>query len=147
VLVYLRNSALLATRLDVDRLEVEGPHVPAWDNVLERERLRSWAVANGTLVYWPTLRTPRRLVWVDREGKQEPLPFASALYLSPQLSPDGKTVAISVMETAEFGDVWTHDLSSGATVRLTTDVAAPRHCGARTDPASCTRRFARTAGI
>jgi Tol biopolymer transport system component len=43
------------------------------------------------------------------------------VYQSPRLSPDGRTIAVGIAEGAEFGDVWMHDLSTGATLRLTTD--------------------------
>ena len=33
ILVYWRNDALFATNFDSRRLEITGPHVPAWDNV------------------------------------------------------------------------------------------------------------------
>ena len=121
VLVYWRKNGLFATRFDLDRLETTGAHVTAWDHVIERERIRSWAYANGTLVYWPSRRVARRLVWVDRNGNQEPLPLPPAMYQSPRLSPDGKRLAYSIVESAEFGDVWSHDLGTGDTVRLTAD--------------------------
>lgn len=121
VLVYLRGSGLFATRFALDRLEATGAQVAAWDNVFEREWHRSWAYANGTLVYWPSFRVPRRLVWVDRNGTQEPLPLPPAMYQSPRLSPDGKRIAYWIAEGAAFGDVWSHDLGTGHTVRLTTD--------------------------
>jgi Tol biopolymer transport system component len=121
VLVYLRDSGLFATRFDLNRLETTGAPVAAWDNVFERERRRSWTYANGTLVYWPSWRVSRRLVWVDRNGKQELLPMPPAMYQSPRVSPDGKRIAYSVAETAEYGDIWSHDLGTGDTVRLTSD--------------------------
>jgi Tol biopolymer transport system component len=119
VLVYWRESALFAARLDTDRLEVIGRHVPAWDDVGERVRMRSWASAAGMLVYWPNLRVARRLVWVDRTGKQEPLPLPPAMYQAPRLSPDGQSIAYAVGH--DFSDVWKYDLSTGANVRLTSD--------------------------
>lgn len=121
VLVYWRNGGLFAIRFDPDRLEATGAAVAAWDNVVEREWRRSWAYASGTLVYWPSSRVSRRLVWVDRHGTQEPLPLPPAMYHSPRLSPDGKRIAYGIAESAEFGDVWTHDLGTGDTVRLTND--------------------------
>ncbi len=119
VLVYWRNQALFAVRLDTDRLEVIGPHVPAWDDVGERVRMRSWASAAGTLVYWPSLTVSRRLVWVDRAGTQEPLPLPPAMYQAPRLSPDGRSVAYAIGH--DFSDVWKYDLSTGAIARLTSD--------------------------
>jgi WD40-like Beta Propeller Repeat len=121
VLVYLRDKALLATRLDTSRLEVSGQHVPAWHDVFERMRLRSWASAGGTLVYWPDMRVARRLVWVDRTGHKELLPFPPALYQGPRLSPDGQSIAVGIGGTSEWGDVWKLDVANGTSVQLTSD--------------------------
>ena len=119
VLVYWQRESLFATRFDAARLTVSGPPVPAWDGVGDRVRARSWAYAAGTLVYWPTLRDQRRLAWVDRSGKAEPLVLPPALYASPRLSPDGQTVAFKI--GGEFGDIWTHRLVDGSTAQLTFD--------------------------
>jgi hypothetical protein len=119
LLVYWRREALFATRFDATRLTVGGPHVPARDGVGDRVRFRAWAYAAGTLVYWPTLRAQRRLAWVDRSGKAEPLGLPPALYASPRLSPDGRTIAFKL--GGEFGDVWTHHLVDGSTAQLTFD--------------------------
>jgi Tol biopolymer transport system component len=121
VLVYQRNNALFATRLDAGRLEVHGMHVPASDDMFTRVRLRSWAAGGGRLVYWPRQRAANRLVWIDRAGKQEPLALPPDLYHSPRLSPDGRSVVFSIGEGSEYGDLWRHDLSSGVTVKLTSN--------------------------
>jgi eukaryotic-like serine/threonine-protein kinase len=118
ILVYWRNHALFATRLDADRIEVIGSHVPAWDDVYERVRLRSWASAAGVLVHWPNLRVSHRLMWVDRGGKQEPLPLPPAMYQAPRISPDGQRIAYSIGFEPD-SDVWTFDLSTGVTAQLT----------------------------
>jgi hypothetical protein len=70
-------------------------------------------------VYWPTLRDERRLAWVDRSGKVEPLPLHPALYASPRLSPDGQTLAYKT--GGEFGNIWTYDLADGSSAQLTFD--------------------------
>jgi eukaryotic-like serine/threonine-protein kinase len=119
VLVYWQRESLFATRFDTTRLAVSGPRVPAWDGVGERVRLRSWAYAAGTLVYWPALRVEKRLVWVDRAGKVEPLALPPAQYGAPRISPDGKSVAFKI--GGEFGNVWTHSLVDGSTAQLTFD--------------------------
>ncbi len=75
--------------------------------------------ADGTLVY--SRGSGSRLshmVWVDRSGKavktigtpQEQWPF-------PELSPDGRFVAIAARET-ELSDVWIHDIERGSKTRL-----------------------------
>jgi len=41
----------------------------------------------------------RTLVWVDRDGKADPLPLAPKSYLHPRLSPDERRLAIEVEGT------------------------------------------------
>jgi Tol biopolymer transport system component len=118
VLVFWQNAALFATRFDADRVQVIGSPVPAWDDVWERLRIRSWTSAAGTLVYWPAARVSHRLVWVDRSGKQEPLPLPPAMYHAPRVSPDGRSIAYAIGDDLN-SDVWKYDLATGATVRLT----------------------------
>ena len=119
VLVYLQRGALFAIGFDETRLTVSGPPVLARDGIGDRLRLRSWAYAAGTLVYWPTLTEEPRLAWVDRSGKAEPLALPPANYAAPRLSPDGQTVAYKI--GGEFANIWTHRLVDGATAQLTFD--------------------------
>jgi Tol biopolymer transport system component len=122
ILVYWRNGTLFAVRFDSRGLELTGPHVAAWENVGMRVRNRGWGFAGDTLIYWPTLRTTRQLVWVDRQGREESLPMPAAMYSSPRLSPDGRRVAVIIegpSGAAEFGDVWQRDLTTGANLQLT----------------------------
>jgi serine/threonine-protein kinase len=119
VLVYWQRESLFATRFDTTRLAVSSTPVPAWDGVGERVRLRSWAYAAGTLVYWPTLRAQPRLAWVDRSGKVTPLPLPPAMYGAPRIAPGGERIAFKV--GGEFGNVWIHHLVDGSTAQLTFD--------------------------
>ncbi len=75
--------------------------------------------ADGTLVHVKgTASRMTQLVWVDRTGKvlgtigppQEQWPF-------PELSPDGRSVAISAKEN-DVDDVWIHDVERGTRTRL-----------------------------
>jgi hypothetical protein len=120
LLVYLQRGALFATTFDETRLTLTGPRVPVRDGLRDtRVRLRSWAYAAGTLVYWPTLKEEPRLAWVDRSGKADPLALPHGAYGAPRLSPDGRTVAYKI--GGEFGNIWTHRLVDGATAQLTFD--------------------------
>jgi hypothetical protein len=120
LLVYWRNNQLFAVRFDPDRLEIHGPHVPAGDNVGKRVRHRSWAAVAETLVYWPGVRSTRAVLWVDPNGREEPVALPPAEYQSPRLSPDGRRLlVVRGVVSSEFGDVWLHDLATGANVRLT----------------------------
>ena len=120
VLVYWRDNALFAVRFDRNRLEPRGPHVRAWEDVGVRVRLRSWATAADTLVYWPSVRSSRQLIWVARDGREEAVNLPPARYQSPRLSPDGRRVAVVTdSDSSEFGDVWQYDLTTGASVHIT----------------------------
>ncbi len=82
---------------------------------------------DGSLVYVSGTGTvsvgaPRSLVWVDREGREEPLATPPLPYRSPRVSPDGTRVAVDVIGPAG-GDIWIHDLSRGTETILTTDPA------------------------
>ncbi len=77
----------------------------------------------GTLVYVPTasesdFRESRTLVWLDREGNEEPLNQLPRSYEAARISPDGERAAVSVK-----GDIWTIDLARGANERITFDQA------------------------
>ncbi len=70
---------------------------------------------NGTLVYQPTPKTSlRSLVWVDRQGQEQPIPVAPSDYLDPRISPDGTRLAVS-----SGADIWVMTLADQAMTRLT----------------------------
>jgi Tol biopolymer transport system component len=57
------------------------------------------------------------LTWVDRHGKEEPIPARPKTYLYPRLSPDGTRVAIDVSD--QDRDIWVWDLVRGNSTRVT----------------------------
>jgi serine/threonine-protein kinase len=76
---------------------------------------------DGTLVYVrggaATFRNT--LVWVDREGREEPIAVPPRNYIYAQLSPDGTRVALDARD--EENDIWTFDLARATLQRLTFD--------------------------
>jgi serine/threonine-protein kinase len=56
-------------------------------------------------------------VWVDREGREEPLPVPPRQYQFPRLSPDGTRAAVSTLD--EEQDLWVWDLRRATLTRLT----------------------------
>ena len=76
---------------------------------------------NGTLAYIPggVVGSSRKAVWVDRQGKAQPLPLPPRSYLHPRLSPDGRQLAIEVEGVNH--DVFTYDLERGTLTKLTFD--------------------------
>jgi len=112
-LVYLRGRNVVAVPFDLDRLEVTGRHVPVVYDV------RRYAISDsGTLAYIPATvggaAAGRSLVWVNREGKEEPLSAPPNDYLWFRISPDGKRVALAAQK-----NLWIWDLVHGTRMRLT----------------------------
>jgi Tol biopolymer transport system component len=62
--------------------------------------------------------TPKRtLVWVDRAGKETPLPLPSRAYWPPRLSPDGRRLAVGIEGPTH--DIWVSDVQRDTLARLT----------------------------
>ncbi len=119
-LVYARGGTLFAAPFDVKRLELTGPAVSVLDGVMVLSPYSSplfGLSAAGTLAYAPGSPPRETLVWVDRQGKVEPLPSESRSYEEPRLSPDGKRLAVTVR--ADNPDIWVLDISRGTSARLT----------------------------
>jgi serine/threonine-protein kinase len=75
--------------------------------------------ADGTLVYVKGAASRlTRMLWVDRNGKTiSPIGPAQEQWPFPELSPDGRYVAIVAKEN-EVDDVWIHDTERGTRTRL-----------------------------
>jgi len=121
------NSSLFAIQFDPFRLEVKGEPAAILQGV------KRYAIsASGTLAYIPgTAREAairQTLVWVNREGKEEPLSAAPNQYFLFRISPDGTRVALTVGENPEF-NIWVLDMVRETMTRLTleegTDNAIP----------------------
>jgi Tol biopolymer transport system component len=122
-LVYVRAASLVAVPFDANRLEVTGQSAAVVDGV-------STAAANsgdtqfvvadsGLLAYVPGSGRgmDRRLVWVDRHGRSEPLTDARRAFDEVRLSPDGSRLALTIGGPND--DMWLYDLSRRALTRLT----------------------------
>ena len=126
-IVYAVNGTLRAVGFDLDRLEVTTSPRPVLDGVITK----SSGAANfsfshdGTLVYVPGTGVgsgsgQRTLVWVDREGREEPLSLPPGGYIFPRVSPDGARVAVG-MASPEGNNVWISDVARGTLSILTPD--------------------------
>ena len=73
----------------------------------------------GTMAYVAShpARYERRMVWVDRTGKVEPLTAMPRPYYDPRISPDGRRFAVSSEEASER--VWTFDFARPILTALT----------------------------
>ena len=120
-LVYNRGGGtLVAVPFDLTRLKPSGPPIPLGEAVKKAEGADYSLSSSGSLIYKPAnpQELESRLVWVDRKGRLEHLPAPPRPYLNPQLSPDGRRVAVQILG-ATVG-IWVYDLSRATLTRLTT---------------------------
>jgi len=117
-LVWFRSGALVAQRLDLERKALTGEPVTLADSAGGVS-----VSATGLVAYRSGEGYRRQLAWFDRMGKALGLVGESGSLLSPELSPDGRRIAI---DRAIQGnrDVWLMDLARGAFTRFTFDAAA-----------------------
>jgi len=124
-LIYLQELALMAAPFDAGRLEITGPAVPVTEKNMTLFPQFSFPIlfdfsAEGTLVYVPGSEDPpevsldRTLVWVDREGNEEPIHAPPRPYSEVDLSPDGTQVAVRFNDPLDSSDqenIWILDLT------------------------------------
>jgi eukaryotic-like serine/threonine-protein kinase len=127
-IVYALGNNLFAVPFDLKTLKATGGPVSVVEGIwrVASDRTPQYAVSDaGTLGYIPATTTgavaQRTLVWVDRNGQEEPLAAPPNGYSGPRISPDGTRVALNVAAAPPGGDIWIWDLIHGTPVRLTFD--------------------------
>jgi len=122
-LIYAQGGNLVAVPFDPQSLKITGTAVPVVEGVLQ-----SFAAggaqyslsATGSLVYVPgRAQAPAStLVWVTRNGAEQPLAAPARAYRSLRLSPDGRRLAVNIDEQ-EGSQVWLFDLSRETSTKFT----------------------------
>ena len=92
------------------------------EDVAQQSVTAHFAISSqGALVYVPrdalAEAGQRTLVWVDRQGHEDPIKAPPRAYFYPRLSPDGTRVALEVRD--QEGDIWIWDLARETLTRLT----------------------------
>ena len=130
VVYAVEDGSIRAVPFDATSLEVSGNPVPLVEGVqVKVSGAANFSISdNGRLVYAQGVAAagvPRALVWVDRDGREEPLgdAWGPDQYIFPRFSPDGTRVAVVVAENADSlgtpADIWVLDLARGARSRIT----------------------------
>jgi serine/threonine-protein kinase len=127
-LVFVRSGALWAVPFDSDRLDIVGNPLPVVNDVgVGLFGAAKHALADdGTLVYVPSNTATvgrRELVWVERDGREEPIAVPVRDYVNVSLSPDGTRAAFGLANDSGNVDIWTSELARGSLSRLTTHEA------------------------
>jgi Tol biopolymer transport system component len=130
-LVYALRRSILAVPFDADRLEVTGGPVSLVDGVATGYGALTGAAHfsvsdTGSMVYFDDFETgiARTLVWVDREGREEPLSAGARAYTYPRISPDGTREALDIRDQEH--DIWIWDFAREILTRLTSDAGRDR---------------------
>ena len=123
-LVYGHKRTLRAVGFDGDRLEATtDPATVVEEVVTKPQGGASFAISeNGSLVYRLSGSVRRTLVWVDRDGHEEPVDAEPRNYANPSVSPDETRVAFEVRDQEE--DIWIWDFTRETLTRLTFDPAS-----------------------
>jgi len=116
-LIFTRTATLLAVAFDVERLEIVGEPVPLVEGIVRTPAAQFAVSDNGSLIYLPggNQLPGETLVWVDREGHDEPLPGAFRTFSKPRLSPDGRRIALVI----DNRQIWIYDISRAMLAPLT----------------------------
>jgi Tol biopolymer transport system component len=122
-LIFVRAGALVALPFDAGSLTATGTAI----TLASRTRwfgpvgVAAFGVsADGRVLAHASPLPPRRLKWLDREGRTIGELGAPAMYGQVQLSPDGTRVAVDMWNTANGGrDLWLIDVASGDPTRVT----------------------------
>ena len=121
-LLFMTAGTLWAVGFDAARLETQGSAVAVLRDVVTTAggEVDAVVAGDGTLAYVsgePLGDPARTLTWVDRQGREEPLPAAARAYAHPRLSPDGTRVA--VYAAGRDLDVWLADVGRPTLTRVT----------------------------
>ncbi|MCZ6475508.1 MAG: hypothetical protein O6700_04225, partial [Gammaproteobacteria bacterium] len=131
-IVFMRSAALWAVPFDLESLETTGDAVPIVSGI-QTDTGRGASVYafsdDGLLVYLSGVDTfgsarNMHLVWVSRDGEEEPVDATPGTYLSPRISPDGRRLAYTLVDSNGSEDIWVYDLARSVPTRLTFDAAA-----------------------
>lgn len=125
-LVYSRGGAIMAVPFDPTDLTVTGTPVRVLDNVMQSfDGAAQLSVSpSGSAVYVAgVFESDRRtLATVDRAGAATPLAAQPRPYATPQWSPNGRRVLVTIEQA--MSDLWLYDIAPGTLTQLTFDSGA-----------------------
>jgi Tol biopolymer transport system component len=124
-LLYLQDRTLLARRVDLRTLALNGEPVPVASDVARFPpgfHGSFWSSASGNLLAYRTEASDRpRLTWLYPDGKRQPIGGTEDFYTHLRLSPDGSHAAVELADASGNLDVWTWDLARQVKTRQTFD--------------------------
>jgi Tol biopolymer transport system component len=122
-LLFVRDRTLVAQRFDPRTHVVGGEPIPLSEGLgLDNVGLAAISASStGALAYRPGQAAQRRLVWMDRNGKETVALEEKREYADTWLSPDGRRLVFDAGEAGGQGDLWIRDFGRATTTRFTFD--------------------------
>jgi Tol biopolymer transport system component len=123
-LVYMHQDVLFSMPFDVAGMTVRGTPTPVLDDVAAYEPSGAGQFDfsdTGTFIYRSGKTSDAGIypvVWLDHEGKTQPLLAKPGKYATPRFSPDGRYLALAM-----DNGIYTYDIQRDALSRLTLDEA------------------------
>ena len=125
-LLFMRAQTLFAQPFDVSSLTLAGQPVALAQGIATASasgQVGAFSVStNGVLTYLTGAGAlTSQLVWVDRAGQNVATFGEPGTYDDLELSPDGRRLAVSMLEDLQSGrrDIWIYDLPRGVRSRFT----------------------------
>ena len=118
-LLYVRENTLVAQPFDLKRLKTAGDAVPIGRVGGSPKFHSEFDAVERLLVLAPPPTTLSTLQWFDRSGRAGDALGAPAVFLYPRLSPDGRKVAVDVIDPArDTVDIWIYDAATGVATKF-----------------------------
>jgi Tol biopolymer transport system component len=123
-LLFVRNFVLMAQPFDTATLQVHGDPFTVAEQVEQNPNtgVSAFSVSgNGMLTYHSVADVQKRkLQWFDRSGRSLGSVGPTGAYRNPELSPDGKRIAVELTDPQTQSDnLWLIDVSRGVLNRFT----------------------------
>ena len=129
-LLFVRNGTLMAQPFDAERVTLSGSAVPIAEDLRSSSSGSTGptaaysASAHGVLAYQAAPSTRSQPALVDRTGQQIATLGSPGDISDIAVSPDGSTLAVSVIDPARTTrDLWLYPIAGGPGRRLTFDAA------------------------
>ena len=127
-LLYLRQETLIAHPFDETKIEFAGDAVPVAEQ-LQYLPVRSKGIFSiartGVLVYQSkSSQQERRMVWLDRAGREIKTINTGPAQFVARISRDGRRIALAITDTQSDNlDIWLHEIARRINTRFTFDKA------------------------
>jgi eukaryotic-like serine/threonine-protein kinase len=123
-LLFARDNAVFAWKFDPQSLKLVAEPVPALEQVHygTEDNVLSLSAAGNRVAYLPWFMR-RRLVWVDRKGRDLGVLGEIGGYEDVRISPNGGKVAVTLRDPShgQNQDVWVLDAARGTGSRITVE--------------------------